>query len=88
VVEGEDGPELSLRAVVAAVDGSDALRRSLVGPVADAEALGARLAAVLLEDGARDLVPMSHPSVPPSTKPLTGGSVHPYPSSTTTERVS
>ena len=33
VVEGEDGPELSLRAVVAAPDGSDALRRSLVGPV-------------------------------------------------------
>ena len=55
VVEGEDGLELSLRAFVGAVDGSFDLRRSLVGPVADAEAIGARLAAVLLEDGAAGL---------------------------------
>jgi hydroxymethylbilane synthase len=57
VVEGEDGPELSLRAVVAAPDGSDALRRSMTGSVADPDGLGARLAAVLLEDGAADLAP-------------------------------
>ena len=57
VVEGDDGPELSLRAVVAAPDGSDALRRSIVGPVGAAESLGARLAAVLVEDGALDLDP-------------------------------
>ncbi|GAA1891971.1 hydroxymethylbilane synthase [Lapillicoccus jejuensis] len=61
VVEGEDGAELSLRAVVAAPDGSADLRRSLVGPLreaaplADAGDLGRRLAAVLLEDGAADL---------------------------------
>ncbi len=51
IVEGEDGIELWLRAFVGAVDGSFDLRRSLVGGVDDAEALGRRLAAVLLEDG-------------------------------------
>jgi hydroxymethylbilane synthase len=88
VVEGDDGPELSLRAVVAAPDGSDALRRSLVGPVEDAESLGARLAAVLIEDGAQELVPQSHLSVASSTDPRIGGNVLPNPSSTSTERVS
>lgn len=88
VVEGDDGPELSLRAVVAAPDGSDALRRSLVGPVEEAESLGARLAAVLLEDGAQELVPQSHLSVGSSTDPRIGGNVLPDPSSTSTERVS
>jgi hydroxymethylbilane synthase len=88
VVEGDDGPELSLRAVVAAPDGSDALRRSLVGPVEDPEALGARLAAVLVEDGALELVPQSHLSVGSSTDPRIGGNVLPNPSSTSTERVS
>ena len=52
VVEGEDGLELSLRAFVGALDGSVDLRRSLVGPVAEAATLGHRLAEVLLEDGA------------------------------------
>jgi hydroxymethylbilane synthase len=56
VVEGEDGVELSLRAFVGAVDGSFDLRRSLVGPIDDAVALGRRLAAVMLEDGADTLV--------------------------------
>ena len=94
VAEGEDGPELSLRAVVAAPDGSDALRRSLTGGPDDPEGLGARLAAVLLEDGAgtlgaaRLLDQMSHPSVVPSTQDTERGTVHTNPSSTTTERVS
>jgi hydroxymethylbilane synthase len=88
VAEGADGAELSLRAVVAAVDGSDQLRRSIVGPVEAAEELGARLARVLLEDGAADLAEISHLSVVPSTDPSNGGTVHPNPSSTTTERVS
>jgi hydroxymethylbilane synthase len=57
VVDGEDGPELSVRAVVAAVDGSVALRRSLTGPVDDPVAVGDALAALLAEDGAADLVP-------------------------------
>ncbi|HEX5525433.1 MAG TPA: hydroxymethylbilane synthase [Pedococcus sp.] len=52
VVEGEQGLELSLRAFVGSVDGTIDLRRSVVGPVSEAERLGADLAAVLLEDGA------------------------------------
>lgn len=52
VVEGEDGVELSLRAFVGTADGSLDLRRSLVGPVEEAQSLGHRLAAVLLDDGA------------------------------------
>jgi hydroxymethylbilane synthase len=57
VVDGDDGPELSARAVVAAVDGSVSLRRSLSGPVDDPEALGNALAVLLVEDGAAELVP-------------------------------
>ncbi len=92
VVEGDDGPELSLRAVVAAADGSDALRRSMVGPIEPAEALGARLAVVLVEDGALELDLQSHPSVASSIEPRQGGNVLPSsphnPTSATTERVS
>ena len=65
VVDGDDGPELSLRAVAAAVDGSVTLRRSMTAslsdPAADPEALGNALAALLVEDGAADLVPPSPP---------------------------
>ena len=63
VVEGWDGPELSLRAFAGADDGSIDLRNSLSGPVDDPVGLGARLAAILLEDGAADLVP------PPGGRP-------------------
>lgn len=59
VVEGMHGPELSLRAVVAAPDGSADLRRSLTGAPEDAAGLGRRLARLLLEDGAADLMPTS-----------------------------
>jgi len=55
VVEGDDGLELSLRAFAGTEDGSVELRRSLVGPYAEPEALGSRLAHILLEDGAADL---------------------------------
>jgi hydroxymethylbilane synthase len=55
VVDAGAGPELSVRAVVAAVDGSVSLRRSLSGPVDDPEALGNALAALLVEDGAAEL---------------------------------
>ncbi|HQY97613.1 MAG TPA: hydroxymethylbilane synthase [Phycicoccus sp.] len=65
VVLGDDGDELSLRAVVAAADGSDELRRSIVGSLNDPEALGRRLARLLLEDGAADLVPELIPSARP-----------------------
>ena len=40
IAEGEDGPELFLRASVTAIDGSDGVRGSLTGPLADAAALG------------------------------------------------
>jgi hydroxymethylbilane synthase len=59
VVEGVDSTELSLRAVVAAPDGSSDLRRSLTGDPAEAADLGRRLARLLLEDGAADLMPTS-----------------------------
>ena len=55
----EDGrifAELSLRAAVAAEDGSDVIRASVVGPVDRAVQLGKDLAAELLELGAGDLV--------------------------------
>jgi len=56
VVEGMDGAELSVRAFVGSEDGAAELRRSVTGPVPEAERLGRELAAVLLEDGARDIV--------------------------------
>jgi hydroxymethylbilane synthase len=61
LVEGhpDDGDvdELSLRAVVASLDGAVTVRRSMTGPARDPVGVGRRLAAVLLEDGAADLVP-------------------------------
>jgi hydroxymethylbilane synthase len=59
VVEGMDGAELSLRAVVAAPDGSADLRRSLTGAPEEASDLGRRLARLLLDDGAADLMSTS-----------------------------
>jgi hydroxymethylbilane synthase len=56
VAEGEDGPELFLRASVTALDGSDAVRDSVTGPVGDAERLGRALAAELLDRGAAELM--------------------------------
>jgi len=48
--------ELSLRAAVAAVDGSDVIRSSAVGPVAQAADVGRALAAEMLESGAASLL--------------------------------
>jgi hydroxymethylbilane synthase len=56
VAEGEHGPELFLRASVTAIDGSDAVRGSVTGPLADAAALGRGLAAELLDRGAAVLM--------------------------------
>lgn len=65
VVEGfgADGEEdeLSLRAVVASVDGAVTIRRSAVGRAADPVGVGRRLADVLLADGAGELVPRRPP---------------------------
>jgi hydroxymethylbilane synthase len=48
--------EIYLRAVACAPDGSDVLRRSLTGPLSEPTELGRRLAAILLEDGADELM--------------------------------
>ncbi|WP_212719693.1 hydroxymethylbilane synthase [Blastococcus sp. CCUG 61487] len=56
VADGEDGLELYLRASVTAIDGSDGIRGSLTGPLADAAALGRALAEDLLDRGAVELM--------------------------------
>jgi hydroxymethylbilane synthase len=58
---GGDTTEVFLRGSVTAVDGSDAVRLSLTGPVTDAEGVGRRLAAELLADGAAQLMMESSP---------------------------
>ena len=56
---GPDGygkPELFLRGSVTAVDGADAVRLSATGLTTDAEAIGRRLAAELIADGASEIL--------------------------------
>ncbi|HWJ81944.1 MAG TPA: hydroxymethylbilane synthase [Nocardioides sp.] len=58
VAEGDDGPEIWLRAVVLSTDGALAVRRSASAPLRDeaaAAALGAELAEELLAEGAGSL---------------------------------
>ncbi|WP_404380701.1 hydroxymethylbilane synthase [Knoellia locipacati] len=59
IVLGDEGDELSLRAVVASIDGSGDVRRSAAGSPSDADAVGRGLARLLLEDGAADLAPLT-----------------------------
>ncbi len=56
VAEGDDGEEIYLRGLVAAIDGTDAVRLSATGPTSEAEDVGRRLAAELLDVGAADLM--------------------------------
>jgi hydroxymethylbilane synthase len=56
VAEGDEGPEVFLRGVVAALDGSDAVRLSATGPAYEASKVGQRLAAELLDLGAAELM--------------------------------
>ena len=56
VAEGDDGPEVFLRGLVCALDGSDAVRLSATGPTHDAAGVGERLAAELLDLGAAALM--------------------------------
>ncbi|WP_035931427.1 hydroxymethylbilane synthase [Knoellia aerolata] len=67
IVLGDDGDELSLRVVVASLDGTGELRRSATGLPADAERVGRALARLLIEDGAADLAPLT-PSTPNATE--------------------
>jgi len=55
-VDGVDVAEVYLRAVVARPDGLEELRRSATGPARDAAAVGRRLAAQMLSDGAAEMV--------------------------------
>ncbi len=64
VVEGEDGDELWVRAVVLSTDGALDVRRSASGDLADATGLGTRLADELLAEGAADLDAPPHPDRP------------------------
>jgi hydroxymethylbilane synthase len=57
VVEGEDGPELWVRAIVLSEDGVLSVRMSASGPLGDASGVGTRLAEQMLDDGAADLMP-------------------------------
>ncbi len=56
VVAGDHGDELWLRAVVGDVSGAPTIRRSATGTPDEAAALGALLAAELLEDGAGQIM--------------------------------
>lgn len=56
VADGDNGPEIYLRGLVAAVDGTDAVRLSATGPMSEAVEVGRRLAAELLDLGASDLM--------------------------------
>jgi len=73
VAEGEDGPELWLRAVVLSTDGALAVRRSASAPLTDNAAaahLGAQLAQELLDEGADQLD--SAPGTPDPAAPTAG----------------
>jgi hydroxymethylbilane synthase len=56
VAESDEGPQLWLRALVAAPDGSVVLRLSATGDLGDADAVGSRLAKQLLTEGADELM--------------------------------
>ncbi|GAB3588068.1 hydroxymethylbilane synthase [Calidifontibacter terrae] len=72
VVEDVDGSlEISLRAFIGMTDGSHDIRRSITGPLDDAEDLGRRLAQILREDGAADIMSATHPG---SERPSGAGS--------------
>lgn len=56
VAEGDDGYEVWLRAVALSPDGAVDMRRSASGPLAEAAAVGERLAAEMLDEGAAALI--------------------------------
>ncbi len=56
VVEGDDGDELWVRAIVLSTDGALAVRQSTSGSPGDALGVGTRLAEQMLADGAADLM--------------------------------
>jgi hydroxymethylbilane synthase len=85
VVESERGTEIFLRAFAGSPDASIELRRSSVGALEDPERLGRELAALLLKDGAADII------APGPQGPASGAadaySGHPPPQASTPERL-
>jgi hydroxymethylbilane synthase len=74
VVDSGDGVvELSLRAFAGSLDAAVDLRRSIVGPVEQAEQLGRELAAVLLADGASEISTSIAQPAPAGRPPDPGG---------------
>lgn len=71
--DGRIFEELSVRGCAAAVDGSDAIRASAVGPVADADRLGRAVARELLDRGARELVDITEPATSSTAAATRGG---------------
>jgi hydroxymethylbilane synthase len=70
VVEGDDGDELWVRAVVLSPDGALTVRMSASGPLGDARGVGVRLAEQMLDDGAADLMtPLDGASAPSPGQP-------------------
>jgi hydroxymethylbilane synthase len=59
VAEGDDEPEIYVRGSVTALDGSDAVRLSATGSLLDADGIGRRLAADLIEAGAEMIMESS-----------------------------
>lgn len=62
VVEGEDGDELWVRALVVSPDGLLTVKMSLSGPMDDAVGVGTRLASAMLADGAASVMAQSAPA--------------------------
>lgn len=60
VVEGDDGVEIWVRAVLLSTDGALSVRRSASGPLADPAGVGRRLAHDMLADGAAELKTTEH----------------------------
>ncbi len=56
IVEGDDGDELWVRAIVLSADGVLSIRQSVSGPTGDAHGVGTRLAEQMLADGAAHLM--------------------------------
>ena len=86
--DGETTLELSLRAFVGSPDGAMELRRSVLGDPRDPYATGRRLAELLLQDGAADIMPLSPGAVArrePGEPPRSGSPVH-TPSQTLADR--
>lgn len=78
LAEGDDGPEIWLRAVVLSADGALSVRRSASAPLGEdpagwptaAAELGETLAAEMLEDGAGELVGPPAPGDPTTETPV------------------